>query len=79
MSPEQKKEWPWRMCQRENCPYSHNPKRKHKLDNNKGKGKGDGKAARTPSPKRDGVCYAWREKGNSANTSTLNQHIRSCA
>ena len=27
----------------------------------KGKRKGDGKAARTPSPKRDGVCYAWRE------------------
>ena len=43
------------------CPYSHNPKHKHKLDNDKGKGKGGGKAARTPSPKRDGVFYAWRE------------------
>ena len=68
MSPEQKKEWPCVFhytkeggcLKRKDCPHSHNPKHKHKL-NNKGKGKGDGKAARTPSPKRDGVCYAWRE------------------
>ena len=69
MSPEQKKQWPCVFhytkeggCLKgKDCPYSHNPKHKHKLDNNKGKGKGDGKAARTPSPQRDGVCYAWRE------------------
>ena len=69
MSPEQKKEW---LCvfhytkeggclKGKDCPYSHNPKHKHKLDNNKGKGKSEGKGARTPSPKRDGVCYAVRE------------------
>ena len=80
MSPEQKKEWPFvfHYTKEGGClkgkdgPYSQNPKHKHKLDNNTGKGKGDGKAARTPSPKRDRVCYAWREgkctKGISANT-----------
>ena len=69
MSPEQKKECPCVFhytkeggCLKgKDCPYSHNPKHKHKLDNEKGKGKGGGKAPRTPSPKRDGVCYAWRE------------------
>ena len=69
MSPEQKKERPCvfhytkegRCLKGKDCPYSHNPKHKHKLDNDKEKGKGGGKAARTPSPKRDGVCYAWRE------------------
>ena len=66
MSLEQKKEWPCVFhytkeagCLKgKGCPYSHNPKHKHKLDNNKGKGKGEAKGARTPSPKRDGVCYA---------------------
>ena len=65
MSPEQKKEWPCVFhytkeggCLKgKDCPYSHNPKHRHKLENDKG----GGKAARTPSPKRDGVCYAWRE------------------
>ena len=69
MSPEAKKEWPCVFhytkeggCLKgKGCPYSHNPKHKHKLDNDKGKGKCGGKAPRTPSPKRDGVCYAWRE------------------
>ena len=69
MSPEAKKEWPC-VCHRtkeggclkgKDCPYSHNPKHKHRLDNEQGKGKGGGKAPRTPAPKRDGVCYAWRE------------------
>ena len=69
MSPEQKKEWPYVFhhtkeggCLKgKECPHSQNPNHKHKLDNSKGKGKGGGKGARTPSPKRDGVCYAWRE------------------
>ena len=69
VGPEQKKEWPcvFHYTKEGGClkgkdgPYSHNPKHKRKLDNNKGKGKGDSKAARTPSPKRDGACYAWRE------------------
>ena len=83
MSPEQKKEWPCVFhytkeggCLKgKDCPYSHNPKHKHKLDNNKGNGKGDGKAA----------MHGGKEsarKGNSANTSTLTsepQSIRSCA
>ena len=45
MSPEQKKEWPCVFhytkeagCLKgKDCPYSHNPKHKHKLDNNKGR------------------------------------------
>ena len=55
MSPEAKKEWPCVFhhtkeggcLNGKDCPYSHNPKRKHKLDNEKGNGKGDGKAPRT--------------------------------
>ena len=85
MSPEAKKEWPCVFhytkeggCLKgKDCPYSHNPKHKRKLDNEKGKGKGGGKAPRTPSPKRDGVCYALREgsaqKGINASRSMQNQ------